>query len=206
MAGISMPRIEQAYRLRDPRLSSAERDKLRQKSEALGRAFKKLLTQELPQGASILIAPEGHRSSTGRLQPAEAGLGFIVKHMNRLGYGLIIPVGIYFIGDYQPASLNYHIVSKPTLIMSIGSPLNPGEVLDETRRLSGKRIARADQVSHILMDRLRILLPQSRWGVYDPRIFPETFQGAFTLETGTHGLVQVTRIKGMPGPFDYLLR
>jgi len=191
--GFQMLPIVQSYRLRDDQLSKPNKEELSQKVFELGRRFVNTVNEELPKGATIIVAPEGHRSSSGVLQPAENGLGQIankLQHQQKDGFisdALFLPVGIRY-ETHSSKTLNFNPLSKPKIAINVGDPLNISDVVQGTKRMlsylglnDNEQFISRQQLTTYLMTRLSYLLPEQMQGVYGYQLLPDTLAGRFEL-------------------------
>jgi len=112
--------------------------------------------QVIQAGRPLLIAPEGGRSHTPGMRPAQPGIGFIIEKTG----APVVPVGIVgTTSDYFSRGLRGQ---RPALDMHIGSPLllPPNNEKGKLRRL--KRQQNVDSV----MYHIAALLPPEYRGVY----------------------------------------
>lgn len=171
VGGWLMPPIIQSYRLR-------ENADLREKSEKLTRNFMEILKEKIPQGATIFIAPEGHRSYTGKLLPAERGLGAVVRWIK--GHqGLVLPLAIRY-PEKRNRGLNYNQKIKPEVRIVCGPLLSAEEVIIKVEQVLCQK-ANSAMISHFLMWQLAQSLPEEMQGVYHPFLFKRTLSGGFEL-------------------------
>lgn len=115
---------------------------------ALRQAFR-----ALEQGMALGMFPEGRRSPTGRLQPAQMGTAWIALESG----APILPVaiwgteGIHRLGD---------ILARPRIRVNIGKPFSlPSSPLE-------KRSARLAQATQTIMEAIAALLPPQYLGAY----------------------------------------
>ena len=180
----SMPRIVQPYRLRDEAINDVQRKKLEKQSFKLARQFARLLTEKLHLGATVIIAPESHRSEDGSLLPAEKGLGFMVNKIAERTRGLFLPIGLSF-NDEHNRGLNYNPFHPRNINVNIGSPLSYDEILCMTQQLTEKNEnLRSSDFSHLLMLQLLNLLPESMHGFYSQELLARTLNRDFELRMG----------------------
>ncbi|MGB9707629.1 MAG: 1-acyl-sn-glycerol-3-phosphate acyltransferase [Microgenomates group bacterium] len=178
--GWQMVPIIQSYRIR-----GAKDIKKQSQSEHLTKNFINLLNKKIPQGATIAIAPEGHRSRTGKLLPAEKGLGFITRLMERIN-GLVLPIAFRY-----PKGINYGLNFNPRIptgIMAICGPLmEVGEVVGQASQLTKEHSlpthSLSEKITNFLMWQLAQNLPEQMQGVYHPSLFLRTLSGDFYLKT-----------------------
>jgi 1-acyl-sn-glycerol-3-phosphate acyltransferase len=112
--------------------------------------------QVIEAGRPLLIAPEGGRSHTPGMRPAQPGIGFIIEKTG----APVVPVGIVgTTSDYFARGLRGQ---RPALDMHIGAPLllPPNNEKGKLRRL--KRQQNVDSV----MYQIAALLPPEYRGVY----------------------------------------
>jgi 1-acyl-sn-glycerol-3-phosphate acyltransferase len=92
--------------------------------------------QQLQLGKAVLVFPEGHRTSDGKLQPLMPGVHLLIKRK----LAPVVPVGIA--GAFEawprwsplpiPAPL-FLPAGKGTLAVSVGKPLDPGPLAELPR-------------------------------------------------------------------------
>lgn len=189
-AGFSMPSIIQSYRLRTEESDKDLLDKLKHKSSTLGREFIKLLDAKLPGNPLIILSPEGHISSDGKLLPCEAGMGYIVNKLARLKEkgiiedAILLPVGFVF-SQYKGRRLHYKPFKSADLKCLVGEPQSIDDASYGVRELTsavlGHKRSDSQTLSNFLMWRLSKLLPDNMRGVYADDIFRDTLLGRFEL-------------------------
>ena len=188
--GLSMPEVVQSYRRRN----KPESTKLQEKSQLLNINFTNLLAKELSGGSVIVVAPEGHRSDDGKLQPAEAGIGFMARIMEKrlsegkIENGYFIPVGITY--EKRGDGLHYNPFNKESVKISIGEPEEVRTVIAEARSLNQKS-GFTKITSHVLMHKLSKLLPPEHRGVYGDNNYPDTLDGRYESRMNEKGKVYV---------------
>lgn len=168
-----MPPIIQSYRTRG---SDVFEQKIQ--AERLAGDFINLLREKIPQGATVVIAPEGHRSATGKLLPAEKGAGVITTMMK--DSGLVLPIAFRYpktIGY----GLNFNFNIPPEVIIICGPLMEVNEVINQASRLN-QNSSLSSRVSHFLMWQLSQSLPEKMQGVYHRLLFPRTITGDFCLK------------------------
>ena len=110
----------------------------------------------LKAGYVLLIAPEGTRSPTGALIPAEKGLGLLVYRSNPM----LMPVGVWGTPQFPSA---YKRLRRPVVHCRFGRPFRFHLPKKMTRRKA------EEVVTDVAMRRLAQLLPESMRGFYaDP--------------------------------------
>lgn len=190
--------IVQSYRLRDGRLTEAKKNELLQKSQRLSLGLAKRIIRRMKNQPLVVLAPEGHRSSDGRLLPAEEGLGFVAELMRKKGGGLLLPVGLFFDGKYE-SGFNYRPWPLPRKILNVkvGEPITTEDIIDQAKNILSQYIQdfrgslTSSHLSHFLMLKLRGLLPENMWGVYHPDLFPKTLAGELRLGIDVDGEVKI---------------
>jgi hypothetical protein len=102
-----------------------------------------------------IVAPEGHRSPDGTLQPAEDALGFLIKVADP--NILIVPVGFTHLPEYR----RLHAV--------IGEPFTRNDIKDQTSELRTKFSVTDNKLIYtdIAMLRLAEILAEIQQGVYN---------------------------------------
>jgi 1-acyl-sn-glycerol-3-phosphate acyltransferase len=189
MGGFIMPNIIQSYRRR----GADENSDLRNKVESLNLYFTRLIKQRLTSGSCVIISPEGHRSPTSSLLPAESGAGLMVKMMDKLkrdkkiDNGYIIPIGIIFDNPKGP-KLHYNPLAKAKLKLKIGEAMDPTSIINESSSVK-TRAKSAKVASHILMRHLAILLPEEMRGLYSDEYFSDTLKGRYESRMDKNGKV-----------------
>lgn len=114
------------------------------------------LQSVLQAGRPLLIAPEGGRSHTPGMRPAQAGIGYLVEKTG----APVVPVGIVgTTSDYFQRGLRGQ---RPVLEMNIGKPII-FQPLTETGE--ARRAARQRNVD-LIMKHIADLLPPEYRGVY----------------------------------------
>ncbi len=189
-AGFLMPDVVQSYRRRGENLGNDAREK----ALALDLRLAHILKESLADGYLIIISPEGHRSDTGSLYPGEGGVGVIARLMQSLGKkgeienGYFIPLGLIFQAGRQLGRY-YNPIVKPSLTISVGSPIDYETVLKQ----SGKKheVKGAVAASHFLMERLAGLLPEHMRGVYSSRFIEDTYRGRYEQRLGKNETVYI---------------
>jgi 1-acyl-sn-glycerol-3-phosphate acyltransferase len=110
----------------------------------------------LEAGSPLLIAPEGTRSHTPGMGPAQSGIGYLIDQARVP----VLPIGV--IGSTDEALRTAAKFKRPALEMRIGDPFllpaieGSGQVRREARK----------QNTEAVMMRICELLPQEYWGVY----------------------------------------
>ena len=179
-AGFSMPKIVQSYRRR--REAGEPYDQ--KKALALDLQFMHLLKERLPTGCLAIISPEGHRSDTGTLLPAEEGAGAIallmmrLKDRGELENGYFLPLGIVM-EDFRGSDLHYNLKQKARLTITVGKPLDVEAVV--TDESTGSHRGDVSRISHFLMETLTEILPERMHGVYEQSLRSDTYAGRFEL-------------------------
>ena len=185
--GVETPRVIQSYRLDDDRLDREAKSKLVTLSEELGTALIHKIKKGFVQGKCLVIAPEGHRSSSsnivlGGLQPAEAGIGLSIRLLIKSGMEAdVLPIGI--IPDRnKPRSYG----------ICVGKSLNLKQIYERASELA-QTVGLNNQdktiinslLGHALMTFIAELLPKEQWGVYDPAsaYYKDTLLGELKLRT-----------------------
>lgn len=191
---LKLPRVVQTYDLRGQDNRQEGGESLEKISRGLNRELKMVLDQSIPEGALLVISPEGHRSDNGRLLPATGGLGFAVNMMHKfrgqgkIENGYVIPIGIVF-EDYKGPQFHYRSgrrpLAKSRVKMIVGKPLETSEVIERTKDftefLLDESKSDASSISHYLLWKLSGLLPEEMEGVYASDKIKETFSGNYEL-------------------------
>jgi len=84
----------------------------------------------LSKKRSVLFFPEGRRTRNGRIQDAQAGIGFLLQHTN----SVIIPVGIkgtYDIPSFDKPSRKRFYSGKHTITVIFGKPISKEDIFGE---------------------------------------------------------------------------
>jgi 1-acyl-sn-glycerol-3-phosphate acyltransferase len=116
------------------------------------RAIRKSL-QVLRRGTLLLLAPEGHRSGTGRLQRGKPGIAYIAAHSEATLVPMVVLGGLHFY------SFLWRLSRTPVQVR-IGEPFCPTY---SRRKLSKDD---AQRITDEAMYRLAALLPPELRGVY----------------------------------------
>lgn len=201
LLGFTMPPIIQPYRLRDKKLSEEDKNALTDRSLHLSREFIELVNSEMKfqKHPVIIIAPEGHRSEDGSLQPSERGLGHIVKYMlkqqkaENILNGLVLPIGLQYEENFT-RDRNWNPLKRPKVRVAIGSLMTLEEIKAGSLGLAGRRNLKADDsflYTHFLMLKLSELLPRNMKGVYAEELLELTLTGNFELRPDEYGVVRV---------------
>jgi len=210
LPGVKMVKITQPYRTRDLSLNEAQKTEINKQSINTGMNFLRILSEEFETGASELIAPESHR--TPYLLPAEKGIGASVKTLDKKGLpAKILSTAIVYPEGYS-RTLNFNPFKKTPVTMYVDKPLNPGEVIEETRKFATDNGLNVDGndfislMSHYLMTRMRKMLPEDQWGVYNPnnqelfyRVIRDEIKLGIWPDGKTIGLIDTVSNK----PFDF---
>lgn len=195
--GFQMPEILQTYNIRDARLSEEEKRELEAQQKELLEGLVNIIDSSIGN-ETVVIAPEGHRSENGCLQPTESGAGHIVKKMIRSSkkqekfVGLVLPIGLEYEEGYTREK-NWSLRHPPKIKVTVDKPIDLDEIEAGVRQLSeihGQNINSA-LYTHFLMLKLRELLPQEMWGVYAYNLLEKTLKGGFELVTDKEGKVRV---------------
>jgi 1-acyl-sn-glycerol-3-phosphate acyltransferase len=102
--------------------------------EGGGAAGLKAILDRLLAGGAILLFPEGTRTKTGQLQPARAGIGFIVIKSTVP----VIPTRVF--GTYAAYGRHLRIPRPHRLAVKYGRPLYFQELRTEARHCSKARL------------------------------------------------------------------
>lgn len=189
--GIEMPEIVQSYRKRGD-----GRESLQSKSESLNLTLVRLFSKKMSKGPVILISPEGHRSDSGSLLPAETGIGSLAKLMQNakmrgeIDNGYFIPLAIVIKDRRDPDLLNFSFKGKPEVKLTVGEAIDVDKVITESRQL-GPDTKQAGAISHYLMSRLAGLLPPQMRGFYDSERLADTASGRYEQREWENGTVRV---------------
>lgn len=181
--GFELPRVVQSYRVRK---EGPVDDELLQKSSDMGKSLFRVVDERLPSAPLIYLSPEGHRSESGQLLPAEGGAGVVAILMERkmkkgkIEGGYFIPVATTIEG-FKGHGFYYNALKKPRVECTIGEPIGAEEAVNFGKELAGEGKADAKVVSHYLMTKIARLMPEERRGVYHPDLVQDTFQGRFGL-------------------------
>ena len=187
--GFIMTPILQSYRLRDERLTELEKKALEDTNRQLSQEFIRTADRLLPLHPTIIIAPEGHRSENSYLQPAELGLGWLVKKLQRLKknetiFGArLLPVGLTYQGDCRE-EINLNPLERRQVNIKIGSPLSLSQIDTELSEFVNRINYHGDNsrvMTDFLMTQLCPLIPEANWGVYHPDLLVDTLAGRFEL-------------------------
>ncbi len=171
--GWQMPPIIQSYRTRGTDVFAKKIQ-----AEELVKDFIILLKEKIPHGATVVIAPEGHRSRTGKLLPAERGAGIITTMMK--DSGLVLPIALRYpktIGY----GLNFNFKISPEVLIICGPLMEANQVINQTFSLN-QNSPLSSRISHFLMWQLAQSLPEEMKGVYHPSFFSRTLTGDFYLK------------------------
>jgi 1-acyl-sn-glycerol-3-phosphate acyltransferase len=122
-------------------------------------ALKKAL-EVLRAGEALLMAPEGTRSTDGRLQPGFDGLALIAVRTQA-------PILPFAIAGGRPFSTNLKRFKRSRICVNIGQPYQPA--LDASKPGRERLAALTDD----LMLRLARLLPPEQRGQYADRVSPD---------------------------------
>jgi hypothetical protein len=184
--GWEMPPVVQSYRARAD--EEKREDQLVMTRNFLNRFRSKLNEERKPV---VIIAPEGHRSETGSLLPAEAGTGMVTKLMK--DNGLFVPIAI---SDFPSGKgMHYNPFSPQRFEIVIGDPLNYQQITDFGRELyqdNGLEFKeKPREIAHSLMAHLGQMLPEERRGYYAPPFLPRTLADDFELVEDKTGQVVV---------------
>ncbi|HUF38059.1 MAG TPA: lysophospholipid acyltransferase family protein [Anaerolineales bacterium] len=110
----------------------------------------------LEAGTPLLIAPEGTRSHTPGMGPAQAGIGYMIDQARVP----VLPIGV--IGSTDDNLRAAARFKRPLLEMNIGDPFTL-PVIEGSGHV--RREARKENTENVMM-RLCSLLPENYWGVY----------------------------------------
>ena len=110
----------------------------------------------LAAGTPLLIAPEGTRSHTPGMGPAQSGIGYLIDQARVP----VLPIGV--IGSTDEALRAAAKFKRPTLEMRIGDPF----LLPEIEGSGQVRREARKQNTEAVMMRICALLPEEYWGVY----------------------------------------
>lgn len=192
LLGLEMPHVIQSYRLRDEGLSEEDRNALTNRSFFLSRELIELVDSgmKLEKPPVIIIAPEGHRSEDGSLQPPESGLGHIVKHMPD---GLVLPIGVQYEENFT-RGINWNPLRQLKVRVAIGGLMTLEDIRAGSLELAGQYNLKAKDPrldTHFLMLKLSELLPINMRGVYAEELLEQTLIGNFELRPDRHGVVGV---------------
>ncbi len=108
----------------------------------------------LKQGVSVIMFPEGTRSSNARMQPALPGAALIAS---RMGVP-VLPVGIT--GTDKLRKLGWCLLHRPRITVTIGRPFNPPTTDGKLTREQRNRLI------NDIMRKIAALLPPEYHGVY----------------------------------------
>lgn len=93
--------------------------------------------QTLKQGNPVIIFPEGTRSTTGKIQPFQAGLGILALKAN-------VPiVPVYIHGTYQALPKGKRCPRRYPIRITFGEPLNLSQYQTKLNNLPEKEIYQA---------------------------------------------------------------
>jgi 1-acyl-sn-glycerol-3-phosphate acyltransferase len=110
----------------------------------------------LDAGTPLLIAPEGTRSHTPGMGPAQAGIGYMIDQARVP----VLPIGV--VGSTDESLREAVRFKRPRLEMNIGDPFTLPEI-EGSGHL--RREARKQNTEAVMM-RICSLLPEPYWGVY----------------------------------------
>lgn len=113
----------------------------------------------LVAGTPLLIAPEGTRSHTPGMGPAQSGIGYMIDQARVP----VLPIGV--IGSTDEALRAAAKFKRPPLEMRIGDPF----LLPEIEGSGQVRREARKQNTEAVMMRICALLPEEYWGVYADR-------------------------------------
>jgi 1-acyl-sn-glycerol-3-phosphate acyltransferase len=172
--GYQMPAVIQSYRLTEENQKQGQ-----ELSLDLFLLLKNKLKYQGSSAPTVALFPEGHRSSTGKLLPAEEGLGLMIRIFP--DEGLVLPVALRYPRDISPG-LNYNPKIKTGVSICCGPLTNVSTIREqaESFNFSGKRDSAF--FSHFLMWQLAKNLPEERRGVYRDDFLERTFRGDFELK------------------------
>lgn len=191
--GFDTPKVVQSYRMRR---DGAQDDALAEKASELGKSLFAMMDTKLPTSPLILLSPEGHRSETGQLLPAEGGAGVIARLMERkvkkgqIEEGYFLPVAIR-VENFAGKKFYYNPVHKPRIECTIGEAIAASTAINFGRVATGDSKSDSRVVSHYLMSQVARLLPEEMQGVYRPDLIQDTFQGRFDQWSDPNGHVFV---------------
>ncbi len=157
--------------------------------------IKKMAGAILSEGSITEFAPEGHRSPSCSLGPAERSLGFLVAEIitNNIN-AHIVPLAI--IPRSRPVQRGFPPVPKSRhLDVVVGVPLDKNMIYTATKKLCSnfgvqfydgddkrKFIAEnSELLTHVVMLQLRDMLLKDMWGVYNPNV-PDQFKSVLCGE------------------------
>jgi hypothetical protein len=191
--GFETPQVVQSYRLRT---EGGVDDGLSQKSSQLGKSLFRLIDAKLFSGPLLMLSPEGHRSESGTLLPAEGGVGVIAQLMQKqvskslLQEGYFLPIGIRIAG-FEGKKIYYNPLKRPFVECTIGEPITSENAVScggfaDSDAKSDPRV-----ISHYLMSQVARLLPEEMQGVYHSDYAGDTFMGRFEQRSSADGRVFV---------------
>ena len=174
VANYQMVPIIQSYRLTKENQKEGQRLSL-----DLFRRLKNELRNDESQAITVALFPEGHRSLTGKLLPAEPGVGLMVRMFPDEGW--ILPIALRYPKNIRHG-LNYNRGIKTEVSICCGPLTNVSTIREqaESFNFSGKRDSAF--FSHFLMWQLAKNLPEERRGVYRDDFLERTFRGDFELK------------------------
>lgn len=114
------------------------------------------LTSALQSGYPLVIAPEGGRSHTPGMRPANPGVAYLAE---KTGVP-VVPVGV--VGTTEDYLENALRVRRPTLEMRIGKPI----VLPPVAEKGAARRAARQRNADLVMGHIARLLPEEYRGCY----------------------------------------
>jgi len=190
--GYCMPAVIQPYLLRDDSLGEEEKKRLIEKSRVLDEDLLKIVNKELLERGIFILAPEGHRSELKNhsLQPAEDGLGFLIKKMIRLKEqkkiqeGLSLPIALSYSHGHR--GINWRPGIPRGVEIKIGKPLTLEDIQARAQQLEKQfsltKIGKSALYSHTFMLAVAELLPPEMQGVYGPDLIGRTLAGQLVLK------------------------
>jgi len=171
--GYQMPAVIQSYRLTEENQKQGQ-----ELSLDLFRLLKDELKHYELSAPTVALFPEGHRSSTGKLLPAEEGLGLMVRILP--DEGLVLPVVLSYPEDIS-SGLNYNPKIRTGISICCGPLATVGDIRKQGEDFfPGKK--KSAFFSHFLMWQLAKNLPEKMQGVYHDDFLERTFAGDFELK------------------------
>jgi len=191
LAGFNMPPVVQGYRRR----SDFVPDGLEEAAFKMNLHLARTLRAILPTGPLLVISPEGHRSDSRFLHPAEGGIAEMARmmvrliHQGKIQNAHFIPLGLVFDNHQGPKKLHFNLINRSSVRVVIGPPQDVGSLLSQSRgRFAG---ANTNAPGHYLMERLATLLPEDMHGFYAKEKIADTYAERYESRLGADNKVCV---------------